>query len=262
MIRSPLGLRLNPARSIREQIVEAARLGAKGVVIDAIGEITPDRLTETGRRDLGHLLRSAELALIALHLPTRRAFDTHEQLDDRLRRADAAFELAYELGTRIVLARVGGVPPETEPERRNTFVAAMMELGRRADHRGIRLAMETGAEDGAVLGAFLESLGATTLAASIDPASLLQAGHDPITTTRALGAWVVHAYASNATSSRSSGLAPNPRGFGFPPGALDWEEYLGALEEINYRGYLTISPDPNGPAGPQFTALREHLARY
>ena len=43
----------------------------------------------------------------------------------------------------------------------------------------------------------------------------------------------------------------NPRGSGFPPGALDWEEYLGALEEINYRGYLTVWPDPDGdPLGP------------
>src|SRR4051812_49178688 len=76
MIRTPLGLRLSPAQPIREQIREAARLGAKGVVIDAIGDLAPNRLSETGRRELRHLLRSVELRLIALSLPTRRAFDT------------------------------------------------------------------------------------------------------------------------------------------------------------------------------------------
>src|SRR3954447_12208217 len=128
MIRSPLGLRLNPARSIRDQIPEAARLGAKGVVIDAIGEVSPDRLSETGRREIRHLLRSVELSLIALGLPTRRPFDTLDQLDDRLRRAERAFELAYELGTTIVLTRVGAVPPESEADRREVFLSALREL--------------------------------------------------------------------------------------------------------------------------------------
>ena len=84
MIRTPLGLRLFPNTSVREQIQEAARLGARGVVIDAIGDLGPDRLTETGRRELRHLLRSVEVSLIAMHLPTRRSFDTTDQLDDRL----------------------------------------------------------------------------------------------------------------------------------------------------------------------------------
>ena len=46
MIRNPLGLRLDPEQPIREQIYEAARLGAKGVVVDAIGDLAP-----TPRRD-------------------------------------------------------------------------------------------------------------------------------------------------------------------------------------------------------------------
>lgn len=262
MIRSPLGLRLNSARPIREQILDAARWGAKGVVLDATGDLGPDRLSETGRRELRHLLRSAELTLIALHLPTRRPFDTTDQLEDRLRRAEGAFALAYELGTRLVLARVGGVPPETEAARRETFTIALTALGRNADHRGIRLGIETGPDAGETLRAFLDGLVNVGLAASIDPASLLQQGHDPVTATRVLGEWVAHAYANEATSSRSLTLTANPRGFGFPPGALDWEEYLGALEEINYRDFLTAWPDPNRDAGPQFLALAERLRHF
>ena len=115
MIRHPLGLRLDPARPIRDQIHEAARLGARGVVIDAIGDLAPQRLSETGRRELRHLLRTLELSLVALSLPTRRPFDTIDQLDERMRRADAAFAMAYELGTNLVLARVGAVPRGGRP---------------------------------------------------------------------------------------------------------------------------------------------------
>jgi sugar phosphate isomerase/epimerase len=257
MIPCPLGLRLDPSQPIREQIREAARLGARGVVLDAVGDLAPNRLTETGRRELRHLLRSVELALAALHLPTRRPFDTIDQLDDRLRRADSAFAMGYELGTNLVLARVGGLPPESDPSARETFLGALRELGRRADHRGVRLAVETGPDPGATVRALLDGLASPGLAASLDPAALSQNGHDPVEAARALGPWVAHAYATEAAApAAASGLA---RRSGFPPGAIDWEEYLGALEEANYRGFLTVWPDPSRPVGPQFAAVVERL---
>ena len=260
MIRSPLGLRLDANRSIKDQIRGAASAGARGVVVDASGDLGPDRLSETGRREVRHALRSVELNLIAMNLPTRRPFDTLDQIEDRLIRADRAFTLAYELGTRMVLARVGGLPPEADEARRSAFTMALVELGKRADHRGVRFAIETGTEPGGVLGSFLDTLDLPTLAVSLDPSSLLRQGIDPVSATRELGTRVVHAYANDA--SKSSARLANPRGVGFPPGALDWEEYLGALEEINYRGYLTVWPDPNGDALAQFKAVTERLRAF
>jgi sugar phosphate isomerase/epimerase len=260
MIRNPLALRLDPERPVRDQIQEAARLGARGVVVDAIGELAPHRLSDTGRREFRHLLRSVDLALAAVSLPTRRPFDTTEQLDDRLRRAEAAFAMAFELGTTVVLARVGGIPPEDDAPRRTIFTDAVRELGLHADHRGVRLAIETGTEPGAALRSFLEALGVPSLAASVDPASLLQVGIDPVIAARELAEWVAHSYANDATGTTRI-AAPNPRGFGFPPGALDWEEYLGALEEIAYRGFLTVWPPPGRTAAAQFTSIVERLKR-
>lgn len=252
MIRHPLGLRLNSTHSLKDQIHEAARYGARGVVLDATGELAPHRLGETGRRELRYLLRSVELSLVALHLPTLRPFDTTDQLDDRIRRSDAAFALAYELGTRLVLCRVGPVPSEEDKARREMFTTAVTSLAHRADHRGVRLAIETGSEPGECLCRFLDALGAPSLAASIDPSSLLRAGIDPVQATRALGPWVAHAYAADATGPGAPAAA-NPRGFGYPPGALDWEEYLGALEEVAYHGFLTVWPGPS--ADPRLTYL-------
>ncbi len=262
MIRSPLGLRLDPARSIKDQIRGSAAAGARGVVVDASGDLAPDRLSETGRRELRHALRSVEQGLIALNLPTRRPFDTPDQLEDRLARADRAFALAYDLGTRLVLARVGGLPPEADAARRSTFATAIGELGRRADHRGVRFAIETGAEPGNVLGPFVESFAIPSLAVSIDPSSLLRQGIDPVAATRELNVLVAHAYANDASRASEAFATPNPRGFGFPPGALDWEEYLGALEEINYRGYLTVWPDPGSDPVAQFAAIAANLRRF
>ena len=260
MIRNPLGLRLDPDRPVRDQIYEAARLGAQGVVVDAIADLAPQRLSETGRREFRHILRTVELSLIAVSLPTRRPFDTTDQLDERLRRAEAAFAMAFELGTDVVLARVGPVPPQEDAARREVFTGAVRELGLRAEYRGVRLAIETGTEPGETLRAFLQSLAVPSLAVSIDPASLLQAGLDPVQTVRELAEWVAHAYASDATGTTRV-AAPNPRGFGYPPGALDWEEYLGALEEIGYHGFLTVWPPPGRTAAAHFTAISERLKR-
>jgi sugar phosphate isomerase/epimerase len=258
IIRHPLGLRLDANQPARQQIHEAAQLGARGVLLEASGELAPHRLSDTGRREIRHLLKSVELALVALSLPTRRPFDTLDQLDDRIRRADAAFAMAYELGTKTVVVRAGGVPPEDEPDRRERFTTTLRDFGNRAEHRGVRLALETGPEPAEPLKALIETMALPVLAASIDPAAALLTGIDPIASVRTLSAWIVHAYASDAVhSSRSP--APNPRGFGFPPGALDWEEYLGALEEIGYRGFLTIWPTPDRPASAQFKAISQRL---
>ncbi|WP_435016874.1 sugar phosphate isomerase/epimerase family protein [Tundrisphaera sp. TA3] len=262
MIRSPLGLRLDPARPIRDQIRGAARVGARGMVFDAAGELGPSALTETGRRELRHILRSVELELIAISLPTRRPFDTLDQLEDRLRRADSAFALAYDLGTRLALARVGALPPAEDAERRAAFATALTELGKRADHRGIRFAIESGTEPGASLAGFLDELAMPSLAVSLDPSGLLRQGIDPVAAARELDVRLAHAYANDAASSSRTFTAVNPRGMGFPPGALDWEEYLGALEEINYRGYLTIWPETDREPLAQFTRMADRLRRF
>jgi sugar phosphate isomerase/epimerase len=262
MIRSPLGLRLQPSGAFRDQCQTAAKLGARGVVADATGELAPERLSGTGRREVRHLLRSLPLELIALHLPTRRPFDTEDQLEDRLARADRAFAMTYELGGRLVLARVGALPSESAAERRATFTMALRELGHRADRHGVRLAIETGTESGESLRGLLAALDSSGLAASIDPAALLRGGFDPALATRALGPWVAHAYANDATRPGAAPQIAHPRGPGYPPGAVDWEEYLGALEEISYRGFLTIAPDPAAEAAAQFTAMVARLQQF
>lgn len=266
MIRSPIGRRLNLQShvSIREQLREAARLGARGFVIDAAGELAPHRLSATGRKDLRHLLRSLETALVALHLPTRRGFDTLDDLDDRLARASQAFALAHELGAPQVLVRVGPVAAAADDPRRNSLTIAARELSRRADHRGVRLAIEVGGEPAGVLHGFLDEIGEPVLGASIDPAALVAVGQDPSAAVVELGTWVTHAY---ATDPRGPGRAPgsfaaHPGGPGYPRGALDWEAYLGSLEEIDYRGFLTIWPDPVGDQDAQFAAILRTLESF
>jgi sugar phosphate isomerase/epimerase len=43
---------------------------------------------------------------------------------------------------------------------------------------------------------------------------------------------------------------------------LDWESYLGSLEEIDYRGYLTVWPDPSRDQEKEFAAIKARLDRF
>ena len=61
---------------------------------------------------------------------------------------------------------------------------------------------------------------------------------------------------------RPNGSGAHNAPAGFPPGALDWEEYIGALEEAAYHGFLTIWPDPHGDQASQFEAVKARLDRF
>src|SRR5262249_17446328 len=156
---------------------------------------------------------------------------------------------------------IGAVPPESDTARRDIFAGAVNELGRRAGHHGVRLAIETGTEPGATLRSVLEGQDPTGLAASIDPAALLQNDFDPVAAVRELGPWVDHAYATDATrfsvSERRTALSR-----GSAPRSLLWEEYLGALEEIDYRGYLTVWPDPSRDVASEVASVVERLRKF
>jgi sugar phosphate isomerase/epimerase len=261
MIRTPLALRLEavPGPDLRDALRAAARAGARGVILDAGGDLAPHRLGETARRDLRHELRTLELPLVALNLPTRRDLDTLDDLDDRLERADRACALAYELGTRLVLVRAGEVPPESDAPRRAAYRLALQGLGLRADRHGVRAAIE--AESGPVphLASLLDDLAVPTLAASVDPDAQESRGRDAAAALRAAGPHLAHAYAfTGSARGRADRYRPaSPLASGFA-----WEEYLGALEDVDYRGHLTVWPPPSTPADTAFTAVATTLARF
>ena len=81
---------------------------------------------------------------------------------------------------------------------------------------------------------------------------------DPVATIHDLGpGW--HMPTPPAHPARDRGR-PSPR-LRLRPGVLDWEAYLGALEEIGYRGFLTVWPDPAGDPRAQFQAVVSRLGR-
>src|ERR1700732_3248543 len=107
----PLGLPPRPA------LFEASRLGVAGVRVDAVGDLSPTRLSDTGRREFRHLLRSHNLELTAIGCPLRRGLDEAEDQQQRIEHVRKVMTLSYDLGPRVVIVEAGRVPGEGEEER-------------------------------------------------------------------------------------------------------------------------------------------------
>ncbi len=102
------------------------------------------------------------------------------------------------------------------------------------------MALETGLESGAALAAYLRRFDTGALAANFNPANLLLHGFDPYESARALQGLVRHAHARDARRASASRAAQEvPLGHG----DIDWMQLLAVLEEIEYRGWLTVERD-------------------
>jgi sugar phosphate isomerase/epimerase len=162
-------------------------------------------------------------------------------LDDLEARLDATrrtMQLAYDLGAGVVINHIGRVPPESDAAARSTLVQALTDLGRHGQRVGAMLAAETGTESGADLAALIASLPPASIGIDFNPAGLILNGNSPREAIGPLAPHVLHLHATDATRDLAVGRAMEvPLG----QGNAELPEILAALEEQQYRGYITVA---------------------
>jgi sugar phosphate isomerase/epimerase len=233
-----IGVRLESlALPLRPALAAASRMGVAGVQIDAVGELAPGVLSQTGRREFRNLLRSYSLELTALGCPLRRGLDAAEDQEPRLEHVRKVMTLAHDLGPGVVIVEAGQVPAEGEAERNRLMRDSLLNLSAHGDRVGARLALETGLEAGGVLSAYLGTFDTGCLGANLDPANLLLHGFDPLQAVRDLRERILHTHARDCRRASTSRAAQEvPLGHG----DIDWMSYLETLEEVGYRGWLVV----------------------
>jgi sugar phosphate isomerase/epimerase len=238
MNRLQIGIRLESlGLPLRRALTETGRLGVSGVQVDAVGDLAPNALSETGRREFRHLLRAHNLELTALGCPLRRGLDTAENQQPRIEHVQKVLSLSYDLGPRIVIVQAGAVAEDPADPRMGILSESLHALAQHGDRAGAVLALETGLEKGSVLASFLDRFDTGSLGVNLDPANLLLHGFDPYASGQELGRLIVHAHAKDARQASASRAAQEvPVGHG----DIDWMKFLGVLEEVEYRGWLTI----------------------
>lgn len=224
---------------LRTALAKGSALGCRGIQFDAVGELAPDRLTQTGRREFKNLLRSHNFELAALNVPLRRGLDVPEDLLPRLEFIRKAMTLSYDLGASLVVAPFPALPKADIPDdpRPAALKDSLTDLGLHGDRIGCRLALEGGLDSGEALRAYLERFDCGSLVACYDPANFLLNGHDPLASLAALGRFAAYCHARDARTARNAG-----GGTEVPLGAgdIEWMSLVATLESLGYSGYLAV----------------------
>ncbi len=269
MYKFPIGGMVESFRlPTREAIKKAADIGLEGLQMYATGgENAPENLSGDKARDLLNYVKDCGLKFSALCGDLGHGFGNAELNPQLIEKSKRILDLAKELECDIVTTHIGVVPNDPEHERYKIMQEACHELAVYADSLGSHFAIETGPETSATLKNFLDGLGSTGVAVNLDPANLVMVtGDDPVVAVHNLKDYIVHTHAKDGKMLVKGNpdyiygvVHPVPEEFQgikyfeevpLGTGSVDFPKYLAALEEIGYKGYLTIErevgPDPAG----------------
>lgn len=255
-MKFPIGVIIDSFRTDTASAVKkAAAVGAQGIQVYATrGEMSPENLVGEKRSDFKKLVADNGLVISALCGDLGGGFGNRDENPERVEKSKRIIELAKELGTDVVTTHIGVVPQDSNHERYKIMQEVCFELSRFADSLDAHFAIETGPETSAVLKGFLDSLGSTGVGVNLDPANLVMVtGDDPAGAVYNLRDYIVHTHAKDGKQLYykdpeivyglvKDSLVTGPSFLEVPlgEGSVDWNKYLAALEDIGYKGFLTI----------------------
>ena len=278
MYRFPIGIITDSFRTdIRTALEQAAKLGADGVQIYATrGKLSPEQLTPAGRRELLDMVKSNGLVVSALCGDLGCGFHRPEKNPELIETSKRILDLAKELETNVVTTHIGVVPADPAHPRFRIMQDACGQLAEYADSIDAHFAVETGPETAAVLRVFLDSLHSTGVGVNLDPANLVMVtGDDPVAAVHTLKDYIVHTHAKDGVKLwdrdpelvygiREDPLVTSPSFEEVPlgKGSVPFRDYLAALEEIGYKGFLTIEREVGDDPAKDIAAAVEFLKSF
>lgn len=256
MYNFPIGVMLHSFRcETKDAIEKAANIGAKGIqLLATYGKHSPEELVGEKRKELMDMMKSNGLCFSALCGDFGVGFFNPETNPEMIEKSKRVLDLAKELETNIVTTHIGVIPEDKNTDRYKIMQEACFELSRYADSLDAHFAIETGPEIATTLKMFLDDLGSKGVAVNYDPANFVMVtGDDPVKGVYTLKDYIVHTHAKDGVRLKDSSPEEiykyideekhSGREYLELPlgqGKVDFDNYLKALEEVGYRGYLTI----------------------
>ncbi|MBQ3002409.1 MAG: TIM barrel protein [Clostridia bacterium] len=248
-------------------LAKAAEVGAQGIQLYVVdGEMKYDTFDDAKVARVRGLLEQNNLVISALCGDFGgHGFERADENAWKIPASKAVADLAVRLGTKVVTTHIGVVPEDkNDPAKADTsceayanMVAACREIGDYAASVGVTFAIETGPEPAERLKAFLDDVGSKGFGVNMDPANLVMCtGTDPVAAVYTLGDYIVHTHAKDG-----KGFIIDPRKVYtfFAEGGIEdlrlsdyflevplgegnvpFDAYLKALEDIGYKGFLTV----------------------
>lgn len=252
---------------VKNGLIKAKQVGADGVQIYAVkGEFSPEQLSPAARQEWKAYIASLGLEISALVGDLGgHGFQDPAQNAEKIEKSKRILDLALELGTNIVTTHIGIVPDDKNSETYKVMHEACEELSDYAHSLGAYFAIETGPERADHLKSFLDGLSSKGVAVNFDPANMVMVtGDDPVQGVYTLKDYIVHTHAKDGIKlghidprdvygeygyevelnhEDIADMVTTGDAFREVPlgeGQVDWNNYLKALNDIGYKGYLTI----------------------
>lgn len=261
MPRPRIGIQLSSLRlPLKRALFTARELGATTVELDArSADVRPLMDSATALRQLRKLLDDLELRVAAVSFRTRRGYDALDDLEARVEATRRAMRFAHAVGARFVVNQIGYLlePGVESTAEYQTLTTVVRDLGAFGQHAGAMLLAETGSESPAAIRRLLDALPPGAIGVDLNPGNLIINSFRPLEVVEQLGGEILHVHASDAVRdlARRRGLE-----VALGRGVADYPALLGALEERDYRGDITIqreqSEDPVFEVGQAVKYLR------
>ncbi|MBQ6998457.1 MAG: sugar phosphate isomerase/epimerase [Clostridia bacterium] len=278
MYNFPIGIIVDSFRcDTYEAIKKAADLKAAGIqMYCTTGENAPENLSTERRREMLNFVKEHGMVFSAICGDLGHGFGNKELNPELIEKSKRIMELAKELETNVVTTHIGVVPEDPNHDRYKIMQEACFELSRYADSIGSHFAIETGPETSAVLKGFLDSLNSTGVAVNLDPANLVMVtGDDPVQAVYNLKDYIVHTHAKDGVMLAKSNpeyvyrvVHPIPEEFKgikyykevpLGEGSVDFPAYMKALDDIGYKGFLTIEREVGDDPAADITTAADFL---
>lgn len=247
---------------------KAAALGAKGIQVYATrGEMSPEKLAGEKRKEFLKAVKDHGLTVSALCGDLGKGFVNPELNPGLIEQSKRILDLAKDLETDVVTTHIGVVPEDPAHPRYGIMQDACGKLAAYADGMQAHFAIETGPEKAATLKGFLDGLHSTGVAVNLDPANFVMVtGDDPVQAVYTLKDYIVHTHAKDGRRLAvrdpevlygmvEPEMLADPSYIELPlgEGDVDFPNYLKALNDIGFKGFLTIErevgDDPEGDIG-------------
>ena len=275
-----IGVLLDSFRTDTETAMkQAAALGLDGIqVYSTAGDMAPENMDSNRRREFRAMADAYGLKISALCGDLGYGFFDPEQNIYGIERSKRILELAKDLGTDIVTTHIGVVPADPAHPRYAIMQDACGRLAEYADSLNAHFAVETGPEPAAVLRGFLDSLHSTGVGVNLDPANLIMVvGENSADAVYTLRDYIVHTHAKDGVRLRECDpeilygvrepevpfdedeyCAELPLG----TGSVCWPEYLEALNNIGFSGFLTIEREVGEDPAADIKLAADFLRRF
>lgn len=252
----PIGVMLDSFKlDYISAIKKASEIGASGLQMYATsGDFSPENMSKEKRKELLDIVKSNGLVFSALCGDLGMGFGNKEKNPELIEKSKRILDLAKDLETDVVTTHIGVVPKDKTNPRYSVMQEACFELSRYADSVNAHFAIETGPEIATTLKEFLDGLNSRGVAVNLDPANFVMVtGDDPVQAVYTLKDYIVHTHAKDGIKLRDvdpeilytdieaviqegAAFLETPLG----EGKVDFDQYLKALSDIGYTGFLTI----------------------